>query len=393
MQKIAHICTSSYSYGILLGKLQLLSQKGYDVHLISSNDGYDENTLENLDITLQFVKMNREIKPLEDIISIIRMVRLLKKEKYDIVHTHTAKAGIIGRLAAKLSRVPIIIHTSHGLPFYEGQSPLKYKTYKLLEKIGAYFCDALSSQNKEDLKELRKLNSKKPIYYEGNGVDLQCLDDKLLQIKDEMSMELRKSLSVEKQTVVILVVARLEPVKDHLFLIEGLVELKKHFHDFVCLLAGEGPLKAEIVSLIKKKHLENHVKLIGYQDDIYPFIKMADIIALTSIKEGIPRCIMEAMTFSKAVVATNVLGTKELVQDNYTGILVEYKNVKLLARAFEYLSEDPAKRESSGRNGRKVIEEDYTEEIVVRRLVTIYKELQKKKGLLWKKDSDKELQF
>ena len=127
MKKIAHITTSSISHKILVDKLTVLQKKGYDIHFISSKEGYDAELMKNYNFTLKFIKMRRKINIFSDFISIIKMTRLLRQEKYDIVHTHTAKAGVIGRIAAKLAKIPIVVHTSHGLPFYENQSLLKNK--------------------------------------------------------------------------------------------------------------------------------------------------------------------------------------------------------------------------------------------------------------------------
>lgn len=389
MKKIAHICTSSYSHSILVDKLKILAQKGYDVHLISANDGYDECLLAKAGIKPHFIYMNREINLKDDLISIIKMAKLFQREKFDIIHTHTAKAGIIGRIASKLTQMPITIHTSHGLPFYEGQRFLTYKFYKFLERIGSLFCDAISSQNKEDMKILKKMLPYKQIYYEGNGIDLQELDEKLLTIKN--LSPLKSSLGINQETKIILVAARFEPVKNHYFLIEGLKELQKRFNQFVCILAGDGPLREEIIRMIEANGLQNHIKLVGYQKDIYPLIKMADVITLTSVKEGIPRIIMEAMAFSKPIVASNVLGTRELVQHKKTGILVEYKNVNLLAEGLQKLLENKSLGETYGLNGRRVIEEEFTEEIVVNRLISMYNEMQKKKGLLLEVDQSIQL--
>jgi len=134
-------------------------------------------------------------------------------------------------------------------------------------------------------------------------------------------------------------------------------------------------LREQIQQQIKDDRLSDVVKIIGFQTDIYPYIKMADLIVLTSEKEGVPRIIMEAMAFSKPVVATNVLGTRELVVDGETGVLVEYKNVEQLASSIHVMLSDERKRKEFGNNGRRRIEESFTEEIVVERIVNMYQQL------------------
>ncbi|MGP3560193.1 glycosyltransferase family 4 protein [Geobacillus sp. BK01] len=377
MVKIAHVCTSSLSHKILVDKLALLKKRNYDIHLISSEEGYNEKLMQNYDFKLRFIYMNRQIHIIDDVISIFRMTKLFRKEKYHIVHTHTAKAGIIGRIAGRLAGVPVVIHTSHGLPFYEGQSKKKYHTYRFLEKVGALFCDAIASQNKEDIEKIKKYAPRKPVYYEGNGVDLRRLDEENKNISDEQIKILKSRLGISNDKKVILVGARFEPVKDHFFLLEGIKHLKEYQNesDFICLLAGDGPLKEQIQQKIEDYHLSNEVKMIGFQTDIYAYIKMADLIVLTSEKEGVPRIIMEAMAFSKPIVATDVLGTRELVVHGETGLLVKYKNVESLASSIHVLLNDEGKRKEFGNNGRRRIEENFTEEIVVERIVKMYQEL------------------
>lgn len=373
--KVAHICTSSYSHKILVDKLAMLQKRGYEIHLISSREGFDHELMKDYDLHLRFISMNRNIRLLHDIVSIIKLMKLFRKEKYKIVHTHTAKAGILGRIAAKMARVPVIIHTTHGLPFYEGQNDSAFKRYRFFEKLGSLFGDAIASQNKEDIEKLRTFIHNKPIYYEGNGVDLNVLDKRKKNITAEELSNLQTNLNIVSTTKVILVAARLEPVKDHAYLLDGLQELKKKRKDFVCILAGQGELEEDIKTKTKELHLEGHVCMIGQQTDIYPYIESADIVTLTSEKEGLPRIIMEAMAFSKPTVATDVLGTRELVVNNETGILVEYKNVDALADAFDKLFGDVDLRLQYGAVGRSMIENEFTEEKVVDRIENMYETL------------------
>lgn len=375
--KVAHLCTSGFSYKILVDKLALLQKRGNEVHIVSSHEGYDEELMNDYSFNLKFIYMNRRINLKDDLISIFRMVQLFRREKYEVVHTHTAKAGIIGRIAARIARIPVIIHTTHGLPFYEGQDDSTYTHYRLFEKIGAFFGDAIASQNKEDMDKLKEVIRRKPILYEGNGVDLSALDDRRQNITSDNLHMIREKLSIPPTAKVILVGARFEPVKDHAFLLDGLRELKKYHQDFVCLLAGRGPLEGELKSKIREYNLDDEVIMIGHQIDIYPYAQLADIIALTSEKEGLPRIIMEGMAFSKPVVATDVLGSRELVVNGENGILVEYRSVEELTNAFHELLSNDKLRVAYGEAGRKAVEENFTEEKVVDRIEEMYEELRK----------------
>ncbi|MBN3523444.1 glycosyltransferase family 4 protein [Paenibacillus apiarius] len=377
MKKVAHICTNAKSHRILVDKLALIQKKGYDLHLISSREGYDADLMSRHTMTLHFVPMKETVAPWNDMVAIARLVHLLRSERYDIVHTHNAKAGVIGRIAAWLAGVPLIVHTTHGLPFYEGQGRLKNTMYREMERIGAWFCDAIASQNREDMSKIKKYAPRKKILYEGNGVDLELLDNRRSKISAADIEQLRLQHHIGPHQKVILVGARFEPVKNHFFLLDGLKRLKDELQvDFACLLAGKGGLEQEVEARIKLLGLERYVQRIGYHTDIYPYIQMADTVVLTSEKEGIPRILMEAMSFEKAVLATDVLGTRELIRHNETGVLVPYKDVKLLAQQLGLLLNDDAQRARIGRMARASIELEFNEDIVTRRIHAYYRDLQ-----------------
>jgi lipopolysaccharide/colanic/teichoic acid biosynthesis glycosyltransferase len=381
MMKVAHICTSSISHKILADKLTVLQQTGYQVHLVSSPDGYEESYMKRYNLKIHFLPMNRTIHLWDDIRSIWQMQKLFKHEQFDVVHTHTAKAGLIGRIAAWMAGTTIILHTSHGLPFFDGQQWTRSIIYRSLERLGALFCDALSSQNREDMLKLQELAPGKPVYYEGNGVELNKLDAVQKRITPADMSQLRIQANVPDGKRIILMAARLEPVKDHAFLLDALHALKANFiHDFVCLLAGKGPLEAEIIQKIRELGLENEVRMIGHQADIYPWIKMADIVVLTSEKEGIPRFLMESMAFQKPAVASDVLGTRELVKHRETGILVPYKQSDAFALALNELLKSDILLKKLGQGARSVIENEYTEQAVVHRLHKIYTEIRQMKS-------------
>ncbi|WP_300902909.1 glycosyltransferase family 4 protein [uncultured Clostridium sp.] len=373
--KVAHICTSKYSYRILEHKLKRIAELGYDISIISSNDcEVDESVIKESGINQFYVRMDRNISPFKDLKSIFEMRKLLIEENFDIVHTHTAKAGLIGRIGAFLAKVPVIIHTSHGLPFYEGMNPIKYFIYKNLELFGARLSDYVGSQNKEDKEILMTLiKDRNKLFYEGNGIDLEYLDKCNSEISDDDLYKLKNKFNINRDNLVILMGARFEGVKNHRLFIEAIKKVIDCGYDnIICVLAGDGPLQEDIIQLTKEFNIYEYFRFVGKRNDMFKFIKMSDIVALTSEKEGIPRILMESMAFSKPVIATNVLGTRELVIDNYTGLLSENNNVDLLKKNIIRLIEDKKRRFDMGNYGRKVIENNFTEAIVANRVNSIY---------------------
>nr|WP_264371985.1 glycosyltransferase family 4 protein [Salicibibacter halophilus] len=361
-----------------MDKLQELQKYNYIVHIYSDDNGLNPSFSDSYNIPYYFTPISRSIELTKDIKSIFTLAKRLKAEKYDIVHTHTSKAGIIGRIAAKIAKVPLVIHTSHGLPFYEGQGKKKYYLYRTLEKIGSRFCHAITSQNYEDISAVQALNKRLPVYYEGNGVDLPQLDHIYQAINQEAIIDLKKEYNIPGNKAVLLIGARLEKVKNHEFLFRALERVKQIYNDnFVCLVAGDGPEKERLKSLLLTMNLEENVILIGRKSNIYDFIKMADISVLTSKKEGVPRFIMESMAFSKPVIASDALGTRELVANNESGFLVPLGDVEHLAQSIYQIISDDKLRKEYGRYGRMIIEEEFTEQQVAKRMDTIYRELLK----------------
>lgn len=373
--KVAHICTSKVSYRILEYKLKRIAEQGYEVSIISSNDcEADDSVFKKCGIEQFYIEMDREISIIKDIKSIIEMKKLLKEEKFDIVHTHTAKAGIIGRIGAFLARTPVIIHTSHGLPFYEGMNPIKYFIYKNLELFVAKLSDYVGSQNKEDAETLRGLiKDSNKVFYEGNGVDLEYIDKCSEEISEEDLFELKNNLNINEENFVILMGARFEAIKNHRLFVEAIKEvIESGYTNIVCVLAGDGPLQQEIIKLTKSLNIYKHFRFVGKRNDMFKFIKMSDIVALTSEKEGIPRILMEGMAFAKPVVATDVLGTRELVVDNQTALLSKYGNVNHLSNNIYKIISDKKLRYRLGESGRKRVEEEFTEIKVARKVDSIY---------------------
>ncbi|MGL5382548.1 MAG: glycosyltransferase family 4 protein [Culicoidibacterales bacterium] len=381
--KVAHVCTTRLSYKILEDKLVLLREKGYEIDIVADETGVQSDIFKKNDITEYTLAMKRNISPIHDIKSIINMMKLLKKNKYDIIHTHTAKAGIIGRIAGRLAKTPVVIYTAHGLPFFEDQNPIKYHIFKSIEIIGAKIGHYFGSQNEEDLKYMQRYIQKEKTFYEGNGIDTQNLTNIAMQAGDIELNDLRKGLNIPAENVILLMGARFESVKNHTLLLEALSKLKlDNINNFTCLLAGKGELESEVRSKVSEMNLEKNVRFLGHKTNIYPYIQLADIVVLSSLKEGIPRILMESMYYAKPVVATRVLGTRELVVDKKTGLLSELGSSEEMANNLEKLISSDSLRKQMGENGKSVVEAKYTEQKVVERIDNFYQFALKEKGVL-----------
>lgn len=368
MIKVVHTVTSYQSVKtILYSKLKGLGNyQELNVSVISSLEDEQDNSSS----PVRHIKVNiaRSIKPIQDIKSIYQMYKVLKSEKFDIVHSHTAKAGFITAFAAKLAKVPIICHTSHGLPFFEGQNKISYFLYYYLEKLACKCRHFIFTQNKKDLDACIKLmGDKEKVAYEGNGVDIDF-------VTESAKGQLEKALNVfpDNNSLKISLLSRLEPVKRVKDFIEIIKKAKEKGLTFSCVIAGDGILKNDLENLIRESNLKDNINLIGFCSYPHGLILNSDLVVLCSEKEGIPRSIMEAMALKKPVVATDVMGTQEVVVNNETGFLIPLGNTdKFLDKIIE-LANDPELRIKMGQAGKKRVIENFNDVKIAQFLKNFY---------------------
>lgn len=369
--RVIHVATIEASVrGILFNKLIGLQKLGYDVEAVASGSGQNMAKLQEMGIDYYSVPMSRQIAPWADLLAIAKMQRLFRHLKPDIVHTHTAKAGFIGRMAARLARVPIIAHTVHGLPFYEGQSPLVYNLYKRLELFAAGQTDLLFSQNREDQKTLENLLNRK-VVYEGNGIDIERFDG----LSKVSEIEKRAELHIPDDKFVIGFFGRFEPVKGHSFFVRSIAELVKRYPEVLCLLAGGGPLEQRIREMVHAYELQENIWFLGYRRDVPELMKAIDVLVLPSRKEGIPRVVMEAMAAKKPVIATEVLGNREVVDHGETGYLFEWGNSQNFVAVMTRLIDNPSLKDKMGRAGRARLERYFDEKKCIQVIHQAYQEM------------------
>ncbi|HUI93285.1 MAG TPA: glycosyltransferase [Chitinivibrionales bacterium] len=367
--KVLHVATAFQSIvTILAGKLRILStREGIVCHAASSPDPEEAR----VPAVRHFaIDIPRTIRPWRDIEAVIRLRAVIRENGYDIVHTHTAKAGMAGAFAARLCGTPCV-HTYHGLPFFYGQSTALHNLYKVLETGACRIRSAVLSQNRTDFDALKGMKSIRcPVFFEGNGVDAGQIE------KSSLAQSGAAGPVFSQGKTKIICVARLEPVKRLETVINAVQFLNRAGVASECVIAGKGALRADLERLIAVRNLERSVKIV-YTPFIHALVKQADVAVLASEKEGIPRGLMEAMALKKPVVATDVVGTSELVVNGETGILVPYGNQHAFNEALKKLSLDKNLREKYGQAGHKRIREHFDENKIVDLWVDIYKRVLK----------------
>lgn len=322
------------------------------------------------------VEMSRRIDPIADWRSAAQVMSLLREYRPHIVHTHTAKAGVVGLAAAKLASVPIVFHTYHGTPFFEGQNPVQKGVYWSVEMACNALRSAILCQNEADYEYLCESPFvRRPVELEGNGVDIDRIQEWARSGRDEVSSRSRAG------AIKLIVVSRLEPVKRVAKAIEGVEFLRSQGLDVHCIIAGKGHLENELRETVEERGLGHCVEVL-YTPHVHALIAAADIAVLTSEKEGVPRGVMEAMALRKPVVATDVVGTREVVAHGETGLLVPLEDQDALNRALLRLAVDPELRSRFGQAGLERIENHFDERRIPTRWAELYRGFAVAKGLI-----------
>lgn len=248
-----------------------------------------------------------------------------------LIHTHSSKAGFLGRLAAKRLGFPHIIHSIHSYAFHERQAPHKYRMYLEAERTAARVTDAFVSVSRANLAEgiakgIIKHRHRAEVIR--SGMDLQIYEDAQAQ-----RAQTRASLGLDDADQVMLSIANFKPQKDPLTLLEAMARLRNTMPKAVLLYAGDGELRPEVEAAIQRFRLEKQVRLLGWRRDIPQLLAACDLVVLSSVFEGLPRSAVQAIASRRTFVGTRVDGTPEIIRDGRNGFLVEPRAPGALAEA------------------------------------------------------------
>jgi glycosyltransferase involved in cell wall biosynthesis len=310
----------------------------------------------------------RDLRPVSDVIAFFMLVRIIRRERPRIVHTHTSKAGILGRWAAWLCNVPIIVHTPHGHVFWGYFKPMQTRLFVLLERWTARITTAivvLTPQEKEDhLRFSIAPEAKFTVIH--SGVDFGSLLATVLS--GSLS---RKSLNLPDGAFVVGTVGRLTPVKGHIHLLRAALKLLAGRADIYFLLVGEGELREELLKYCQDVGIAENVKFLGWRADVGSVLSVLDVFVLPSLNEGMGKAVVEAMALAKPVIASDVGGIPDMVIPGESGILVPPADSDALADAILVLYGNQKARKALGDQG-KVRAEEYGVDAMVRKLMTLY---------------------
>ena len=376
--RVAHVTTVDLSLRyLLLNQLERIRDEGYEVAGISA-DGPDVAVIEAHGIPHFAVPMTRRFTPLADLRALWALTRLMRRERFDVVHTHTPKAGLLGQLAARLSGVPVVVNTLHGFYFHDDTDPLPRRFYIWMERLAARCSDSILSQNEEDIGTAiaERIAPPELLKWLGNGIDVTRFDRR--RLSDESLQALREEIGLEADSRVVGFVGRLVEEKGILDLLEAAKSVAATVPEARFLIVGpydEEKPDALGSDVAERYGIADRCRFLGMRDDMPELYALMDVLVLPSYREGFPRAPMEASAMGVPAVVTDIRGCRETVEPGVNGLLVPVGDVDALARALIELLTDEPRRRRMGEAGRAIAEERFDEQKVFERVLEEYERL------------------
>jgi glycosyltransferase involved in cell wall biosynthesis/ribosomal protein S18 acetylase RimI-like enzyme len=362
--------------GIILGLGRIARAEGWQVDVLTT-DSAVQNAVRQAGLGVVALDViRREIRPVWDLWGMLRLRHFLRRQPYRIVHTHTSKGGFVGRLAARMAKVPVIVHTAHGFAFHE-KSPASVRLfYSALERIASSWCDRIVSVSE---------------FHRGWALDLAICDpSKILAIPNGIcprplpgdfdAVRLRRELDLESGGIVILTVARLAADKGIDDLIRAAALLPRGRCRYRILIAGDGPQRSRLERMVRENGVEDRVTLLGFRSDIGELLAASDLVVLPSVREGHSFTLFEAMAAGKPIIASSIGSNREVAAQAEVARLVPPGNPDAIAEAIEHCTRNTPLRARLAASARSLFEHRYTESRMLDEYRKLYLDLLERKS-------------
>ena len=346
---------------------------GDNVVAVCADDEYVKGLREE-GYRVEVLSITRGLNPLRHLQSIWVIFWFLRKEKFDLVHVHTPVAALVGRIAAWLCRVPVVVYTAHGFYFHDEMSSTKRAFFVALERFSGRLTSILFTQSGEDARAavVEKIMPKDRVFEIGNGVDVSRFNPKAGLV----CKSIRSDLGIAEDDFVVGMIGRQVKEKGIEELLEVARVLISKYDDISFVIVGHR-LNSDHAEAVETKIIEakealgERLILTGMRSDIPQLLAIMDLFTLPSWREGMPRTIIEAMMMSLPIVATDIRGSREEVVDGETGLLVPIRKPIALTKAIESLYKDRERAKKMGKAGRSRALEFYNEKKVIAKQLKI----------------------
>ena len=385
--RVLHIITRMIVGGAqentLLSVVGLDAMPEYEVDFISGIDkGKEGELLSQARETTNLIivpEMGRSINPFSDLVAFWKLYKLIEKGRYHIVHTHSSKAGVLGRLAAWLAGTPIIVHTLHSLVFHDYQPSVVNRTWRVIKKICARVTDYYISVSEIIVKKAIAANIAEPERFRTiySGMEL----DWFLNAKFDADA-VKREFGIPLDAPVVGKIARLFPLKGHDELMDAAPEIVRRVPNVRFFLIGDGILLEHLQKRAVDYGILDNFVFTGLipRERIPEMISAMDVVVHTSLREGLARVLPQSLAMGKPCVSFDIDGAPEVVIDDYTGYLVKpFDNVGLADRV-AHLLEDEDLRRKLGENGRKHVDPNFRTEKMVADISEVYQMMLERKA-------------
>lgn len=389
--KVAHVTTVDLSLRyLLLNQLQAISARGYEVYGLSAPG----TTVKELEaggvrfVPIPFVRATN-LKPAQDLRAFVELVRVLRRERFTIVHTHTAKPDLYATWAARMAGVPIVITTLHGFLAHDLTPPFWRRLYMNLAKLGMMAADRVLSQNEEDVATAVRehICPATKIKVLGNGIDVRRFAP--VNVKAEVKARVREELGIPPEAKVIGFVGRMVREKGVLELLEAAKRVRARYPSARFLFVGMiDRAKQDVVTpeLADALEVSDVCIFAGHRDDLPEVYALMDVFVLPSHREGFPRTPMEASAMGVPCVVTDVRGCRTVVRNGENGLLTPMGDAEALGQAILELLDNPTRAREMGTRAREMALERFDERRVFETVLDEYTYWLAKKGIgeTWK---------
>lgn len=380
---VAHVITQSEPFGgaqrNTLVTLRGLIRDGYRAELMCGPGGRLIEEAKAAGVRVHVIEdLVRPVEPARDLRAFRRLHELFGAGKYEIVHTHSVKAGLLGRLAARLRRTPLVIHTIHGVPFPIDRSP-RAKVYLAYERLLGSMTNRIvcvGSVLRQEVASWGIVPEEKleTIY---SGIEFSSY------VPTRSAGDMKRSLGIEAAWPIVGCVGRLAEAKAQQDLVQAVGLLREKYPRIRLLLVGEGALRPLLESQIREMRLSAHVLLLGERQDIPDFLNIFDVYAMSSRFEGIGRALTEAMYWGLPIVATPVNGVEEAIRHEETGLLAPPQDPGALALAIVRLVTDRELAEKLGANARRWARDVMDSDKMIAAIAALYETATSSRASRW----------